>query len=217
VLVTTATPPLDRRARILEGLAQAVREKGLQRTQIADVVRHAHTSRRTFYECFADKESAFVELIRESSIAIRALVEAAVDPQAPWETQIDAAIDAYFAALGSDPALVATVSRELPTLGDRGAALQHEGVERFAQLVVELTRGPGMRRAAVKAVTLEEAAMLMGGVAELVARAVHEERPLSQAASTAKTVIKAAIGPRSPSVSRPQSRAASPTRSPRPT
>ncbi len=208
--MATATPEVDRRSRLLEGLAQAVREKGLQRTQIADVVRNAHTSRRTFYECFADKESAFVELIRESSIALRALVEAAVDPQAPWDEQIDNALDAYFAALSGDPALVATVSRDLPTLGDRGAALQHEGVERFAQLVVQLTAGPGMRRAGVRSVTLEEAAMLMGGVAELVARAVHEDRPLSEAASTAKTVIKAAIGPLSPGTSRTRTRAARP-------
>jgi AcrR family transcriptional regulator len=186
-------------------LAQSVREKGLQHTQIADVVRHARTSRRTFYECFTDKESAFVELIRESSIALRGLVEAAVDPRAPWEEQIDGALDAYFTALSGDPTLVATVSRELPTLGKRGAALQHEGVERFAQLVVQLTRGPAMRRAGVRAVTLEEAAMLMGGIAELVARAVHEDRPLSEAARTAKTVIKAAIGPPSPGTTRSRS------------
>ena len=208
--MATATPAVDRRERLLEGLAQSVREKGLQHTQIADVVRHAHTSRRTFYECFADKESAFVELIRESSIAILGLVEAAVHPQAPGEEQIDGALDAYFTALSGDPALVATVSRELPTLGERGAALQHEGVERFAQLVVRLTRGPEMRRAGVRAVTLEEAAMLMGGIAELVARAVHEDRPLSEAAGTAKTVIKAAIGPPSPGASRPRARAARP-------
>lgn len=208
--VATAPPDLDHRSRLLEGLAQSVREKGLQRTQIADVVRHAHTSRRTFYECFADKESAFVELIRESSIALRGLVEAAVDPQAPWEEQIDSALDAYFTALSGDRALVATVSRELPTLGERGTALQHEGVERFAQLVVQLTRGPGMRRASVREVTLEEAAMLMGGIAELVARAVHEDRPLSAAASTAKTVIKAAIGPPSSGAARLRTRPARP-------
>lgn len=193
--MATAAPKLDPRARLLEGLAQSLREKGLQRTQIADIVRHAHTSRRTFYECFPDKESAFVELIRQSSTSIRGVVEAAVDPEAPWERQMEAAIDAYFAALSDDPALVATISRELPTLGERGAALQHEGVERFAELVVRLTRGPEMRRAGVRAVTLEEAAMLIGGVAELVARALHDGRAPSRAAATAKAVIKAAVGP----------------------
>jgi AcrR family transcriptional regulator len=195
VRVATTAPELDRRTRLLEGLAQSLREKGLQGTQIADIVRHARTSRRTFYECFPDKESAFVELIRQSSVAIRAQVEVAVDPGAPWEEQLEVAIDAYFGALSGDPALVATISRELPTLGDRGAALQHEGVERFAELVVRLTRGPEMSRAGVRAVTLEEAAMLMGGVAELVARALHDGQAPSRAAETAKAVIKAVVGP----------------------
>jgi hypothetical protein len=61
-----------------------------------------------------------------------------------------------------------------------------------------------MRRAGVREVALEEAAMLMGGVAEFAARAVHEDRPLSEAASTATAVINAAIGPPSPGASRPR-------------
>jgi len=195
VRVAAATPKLDNRGRLLEGLALSLREKGLRGTQIADIVRHARTSRRTFYECFPDKESAFVELIREASVAIHGLVQDAVDPGTPWDAQIDAAIDTYFAALASDPALAATVSHELPTLGDRGAALQHEGVDRFAELVVTLSRGPAMRSAGVQPVTFAEAVMLIGGVAELIARATPGDMPLAQAAETAKAVIKAAIGP----------------------
>ncbi len=70
-----------------------------------------------------------MELIRKSSIAILELVEAAVDPEAPWDEQVNGAIDVYLSVLTEDPALTATVSRELPTLGDRGAALQREGME----------------------------------------------------------------------------------------
>jgi AcrR family transcriptional regulator len=195
-VATTPAPKIDHRSRLLEGLAQSLREKGLQRTQIGDIVRHAHTSRRTFYECFADKESAFVELIREASIALHALVEAAVDPTVAWDEQIDSAIDAYFAALAADPALTATVSRELPTLGDRGAALQHEGIERFARLVVRITSAPGMRREGVRPVTLEEGVMLMGGVGELIDRATRADTTLSEAAAVAKAVIKAVVEPR---------------------
>jgi AcrR family transcriptional regulator len=33
-------------------------------TQITDIVRIARVSRRTFHACFADKQSALVELIR---------------------------------------------------------------------------------------------------------------------------------------------------------
>jgi AcrR family transcriptional regulator len=194
--MTTEEAKIDNRGRLLEGLAQSLREQGLQRTQIADIVRHARTSRRTFYECFPDKESAFVELIRESSIAIHQLVEAGMDPEAPWSEQIERAIDAYLSALTDDPALAATVSRELPTLGKRGAALQHEGIERFAELFVRLTSGSEMRRAGVGQVTADAAVMLMGGVAELIARAMYQGTPLADAGATAKAVIKAAIEPR---------------------
>jgi AcrR family transcriptional regulator len=196
VIVASNETKIDHRSRLLEGLAQSLREQGLQRTQIGDIVRHARTSRRTFYECFPDKESAFVELIRESSIGILGLVEAAVDPEAPWDTQVDRAIDAYLSALTEDPALTATVSRELPTLGERGAALQHEGIDRFAQLVVKIAGGPGMRRAGVRPVKPDAAVMLIGGVAELIARAMHDGRPLSEVGDTAKAIIKAVIEPR---------------------
>ena len=35
-------------ARLMEGLAASIREKGLAQTQVSDIVRHAHASRRTF-------------------------------------------------------------------------------------------------------------------------------------------------------------------------
>jgi len=44
--------------RLLEGLAAAIREKGLARTQVGDIVRHARASRRTFYNHFPDKTPA---------------------------------------------------------------------------------------------------------------------------------------------------------------
>src|SRR3954471_24217793 len=122
------------RARLLEGLAASIREKGLQRTQISDIVRHARTSRRTFYECFADKESCFVELVEVANRAILEEVRVAVDPHAAWAAQVDQAIDSYLEALAREPSLTVTISRELPTLGTRGAELLHDSIERYAQL-----------------------------------------------------------------------------------
>lgn len=194
--VATEDLRIDNRQRLLEGLAQALREKGLQRTQIADIVRYARTSRRTFYECFEDKESAFVELIRESSNGILELVEIETGEHGSWEEQVDRAIDVYLGALAEDPALTATVSRELPTLGERGAALQHEGIDRFAHLVVRMTSRPAMRRAGVEPASLDTAVMLVGGIAELIARATHEGTPLIDVGVTAKLVIKSVLAPR---------------------
>jgi AcrR family transcriptional regulator len=186
----------ENRYRLLEGLAASLREKGLQGTQITDIVRHARTSKRTFYECFPDKESAFVELIREWSVGILAAVELAIDATAPWGEQVDQAIDTYIGALSEDPAGSATVSRDLPSLGTRGAALQREGVDRFAGLMVRISRRPEARSAGIDPVSHDAAVMLVGGIAELLARASQDGTPLQNVADTAKAVIKAAIHPR---------------------
>jgi len=193
--VATANVKLENRRRLLEGLAASLREKGLQRTQIGDVVRHARTSKRTFYECFPDKESAFVELIREWNVGIHAAVEIAIDAQASWGEQVDQAIDTYVAALVEDPAVAAIVSRDLPTLGARGAALQREGIDRFASLMVRISRRPEARARGIDPVSQSAAVMLVGGIAELIARASQDGTPLSEVADTAKAVVKAAIQP----------------------
>lgn len=196
MLVAAPETKIDYRRRLLDGLAQSLREKGLQGTQITDIVSRAHTSRRTFYECFPDKESAFVELIREFRGSVVQTIEAAVDPNAGWEEQVDRAIDVFLGALSEDPALYATVSRALPTLGERGAALQHEGIDRFAGLVVAMVTGAGMRRDGVAQISHDTAVMLMGGVAELIDHARGDGAQLAAAGATAKAVIKAVLEPR---------------------
>ena len=50
------------RQRLITGLASALAEKELGATTVADIVRHAHVSKRTFYEHFADKRECFAAL-----------------------------------------------------------------------------------------------------------------------------------------------------------
>jgi AcrR family transcriptional regulator len=189
-------PPAQRhRERLMVALAGCIRERGLRATQIADIVRAAHTSRRTFYECFPDKESCFVELVREATTQLLDAIEASVDPDAPWERQVDQALAAYLAALAEDPAVTATISRELPALGLRGAAVQRENIERYAGLVVRLVQSTRMRSAGVREVSLETAVMLVGGLNELVVHAIAHEQPLATVAAVAGDVIKAVLAP----------------------
>ncbi|HLJ02425.1 MAG TPA: TetR/AcrR family transcriptional regulator [Solirubrobacteraceae bacterium] len=186
---------LEHRARLLEALACSLRERGLRATQIADIVRLAHTSRRTFYECFADKETCFVELVREATTRLLATIEASIDPAAPWEAQVDRAVDTYVQALAEDPAMIATISRELPALGLRGAAVQREGIERYAALVVRLAASGRMVQAGVRKLPLQAAVMLVGGINELVIHAVEHGESLDTVAAVAKDVIKAVLRP----------------------
>ena len=46
------------RDRLLDGMAASIIERGFRDTTVADIVRHARTSKRTFYAQFASKEGA---------------------------------------------------------------------------------------------------------------------------------------------------------------
>ena len=189
--MATDTAQTDRRARLLEGLTASLREKGLARTQIGDIVRHARTSNRAFYECFPDKESAFVALIREGSIGIFQGVEALLDSDAHWEEMVDVAVDGFLRAITDDPVRVAAMSRELPGLGAQGAALHREAIDRFADLIVRMSHTDRVRAAGVGPVDRDTAVLMIGGVGELVARAQQDGRPFVELAPTVKAVIKA--------------------------
>jgi AcrR family transcriptional regulator len=48
------------RDRLLDGLTASIGERGYRDTTVADIVRHARTSKRTFYEQFASKEECLI-------------------------------------------------------------------------------------------------------------------------------------------------------------
>ncbi len=183
------------RDRLLAGLAQSIRENGLAGTQITDIVRNAKASRRTFYQSFPDKESCFAELAEALTTASLSEVDAAVDASAAWELQIDQSIDAYLDILDADPAMAITFSSDLPMLGKRGVEIQRSGIERFAELFVRLVHSEPARLAGVRAVSLEKAVMLVGGLHEMIVRTVDRGEPVRALAPVAKDVIKAVLDP----------------------
>jgi AcrR family transcriptional regulator len=86
--VEVEAAPAEFRRRLLEGMAAAIRECGFRDSTVADVVRHARTSRRTFYEHFPSKQACFIALLQESNAAMVRQIAAAVDPGARWNAQV---------------------------------------------------------------------------------------------------------------------------------
>ena len=84
------TPPRFR-GRLLDGMIASIGERGYRDTTVADIVRNAKTSKRTFYGEFASKEECFIELLRTNNDELIAGIRAAVDPDADWHDQIRAA------------------------------------------------------------------------------------------------------------------------------
>lgn len=178
----------------MAGLAEAIREKGLAKTQITDIVRHARASRTTFYRCFADKDACFIALAQRLTEATREAVEAAVDPEAGWEAQVDQAIDAYVEILGVDPVIVVTFAGDLPMLGERAARLRREGIAQYAEMLVRLTSTPRMHEAGI-AVDLDTAVLLMAGLDGMFVHAVEQGRAVAELAPAAKQAVKRVLAP----------------------
>ncbi|HJR89226.1 MAG TPA: helix-turn-helix domain-containing protein, partial [Aeromicrobium sp.] len=55
------------RQRLLDALEESIAEDGYPGTTVADIVRRARTSRRTFYEHFDSRESCFVALLADAN------------------------------------------------------------------------------------------------------------------------------------------------------
>ncbi|ETB51907.1 TetR family transcriptional regulator, partial [Mycobacterium avium 11-0986] len=110
------------RLRLLDGLATSIGERGYRASTVADVVRCARTSKRTFYDHFAGKEECFLELLAVDIEKLGAKIAASVDPEADWHVQIRQAVEAYVGYIEARPAITLSWIRELPSLGAAAGA-----------------------------------------------------------------------------------------------
>jgi AcrR family transcriptional regulator len=183
------------RDRLLEGLAASIAERGYRDTTVADIVRHARTSKRTFYEQFASKEECLIELLRKNNEDLVANIEAAVDPEAQWHQQIREAAEAYVDHIGSRPAITLSWIREAPALGAVARPLNRHAMEALTDMLVALTDSPGFRRAQLPPVSRPLALILLGGLRELTALFVEDGRDVHGIVEPAIAAAKAILGP----------------------
>lgn len=184
----------EQHARLLEGLAASIREKGLAQTQVSDIVRHAHASRRTFYKHFPDKEACFVELMNAMSSTILRQVDEAIDRDADIAAQIDQAIDTYLDIVSSDLALTRTFAS--PSLGERIVIAQREAFERYAALIVSVVESDSKREPDVEPISTRRAYMLVTGLHQTLIRALVQGDDLDEMASEIKAVMKLVLSGR---------------------
>lgn len=192
-----ATDALDPfRHRLLDGLADSITERGYRTSTVADIVRAARTSKRTFYDHFTSKEECFLELLRADNEALALRIRSEVDPQADWQVQIRQAVRAYVAQIRARPAITLSWIRELPSLGEAARPAQRRGLELMSTLLIELSGSPGFRRADLPALTPALAVILLGGLRELTALAVEDGADIGVITEPAIDASIALLGPR---------------------
>jgi AcrR family transcriptional regulator len=191
-----AAPAAPARQRLIDALSVAIAERGYRATTVADVVRIARTSRRTFYEHFAGRDACFLALFEQTTSHTLAQIAAAARPEAPWWEQVDAAVDAYIEAVSAQPALQQSFVRELPGLGRAGAEHQRLVIERVAQALVEIVESA--RRAhpelASRPLGRDVAIVLVGGLRELLVISIQQGRDLHELRAGAAEVVMAIVG-----------------------
>jgi AcrR family transcriptional regulator len=184
------------RQRLLDALEASIAEDGYVRTTVADIVRRARTSRRTFYEYFDSREACFVALLTDANANQVRQIAAAVDPQAPWRNQVRQAIEAWISSGESRSPLMLSWIRDVPSLGAAARRLQRDGTENFIEMVQALADSDEFRASGIGPVSRQRIIMLLGGLRELAAITVEEGRRISDVAEEAVDASIALLAPR---------------------
>jgi AcrR family transcriptional regulator len=184
------------RRRLLDGLATSIGERGYRATTVADIVRHARTSKRTFYSQFPSKEQCFLELLHADVEKLAEEIQAAVDPDADWHRQIRQAVEAYVGHIEARPAITLSWIRELPSLDAVARPFQRRGMQLLTSLLIDLSGSSGFQKVGLPPLTRPLAVILVGGLRELTALAVEDGRNVREIVEPAVDASVALLGPR---------------------
>jgi AcrR family transcriptional regulator len=165
------------RQRLLEGMAHAAAAKGYAETTIADIVREAGVSRRTFYEHFATKADCLIALYGAASHNALKVLRDAIDPQRDWHDQVEKAMAAYFGCLSQNPLLMRTLFIEILGLGADGLATRRRVNDELVDFMLKVINGndngsPSKRNAPLSS---EMAMAVVGGINELILHAIEND------------------------------------------
>jgi AcrR family transcriptional regulator len=184
------------RRRLLDGLAASIGERGYRASTVADIVRHARTSKRTFYDQFPSKEQCFLELLHADVENLAKEVRDAVDPDAHWQAQIRQAVEAYVDHIEARPAITLSWIRELPSLDPAARPYQRRGTQLLTSLLIDLSGSAGFQQVGLPPLTRPLAVILVGGLRELTALAVEDGRSVREIVDPAVHASVALLGHR---------------------
>jgi AcrR family transcriptional regulator len=186
------TPVHQHRKRLLEGMAHAVAAKGYAETTIADIVREASVSRRTFYEHFSTKSECLIALYEAASHTALKVLREAIDPTHGWETQVERALQAYLGCMAENPVLLRTLFIEILGLGSEGLEARRRVNREVAQFILHMVNTPQRQRPLSAGLAMA----VVGGINELILENIEQDRAanLPELVGPASELVKAVLG-----------------------
>jgi AcrR family transcriptional regulator len=163
------------RARLLEGMTQAVAEKGYADATVADAVRAARVSRGTFYALFSSKEECFLEAYRHGVDVLVERIRAAVRAQeGDWVARLRAALRTYLRTLADEPRFARSHLVEIHAAGARAQAARDATLQRFADRYKASYRAALRQRRELRMPSDEALFVLAAGIDQLVCARLRE-------------------------------------------
>ena len=170
---TQVQPP---RQRLMHGLALAVADKGYAGVTIADIVRRAQTSKRTFYEHFADKEACLLALYEQNGLHLMTVLsEVPMPADMPVAERVRTVTAAYLGALDAMHSADRRLMQEAYAAGERARQLRAHGLRAFADLLCALVDDGRRTQPEARSLSPTVALIIVGGVHELILRALDED------------------------------------------
>ncbi len=194
-MTDSETVPREPAARLLDGMARAVAATSYAETTIADIVREAGVSRRTFYEHFATKAECLIALYEAASHKALEVLRGAIDPGQPWDAQIERALSAYLGAMAVNPALMRTLFIEILGLGPDGLAARRRVNQEIADFILGVANASSVANR--RSLSPPMAMAIVGGINELVLTYIERDRlaDLHEVVGPASELVRAATLP----------------------
>jgi AcrR family transcriptional regulator len=167
----------SQRGRMLAAMSSAVAEKSYARTTVADVVRIAGVSRRTFYEQFADKEACFLAAYEAGAqeVIVRILDAESAEHGGDWRGRARIALETYTESLAAEPEFARVFIIDVLGCGDRAVELRQRGHDMFIEQFRLLAALAAEEDPAIGPIPDLALTALVGGISEIVQRHIVSE------------------------------------------
>lgn len=163
----------SQRERILEAMIRSVAARGYDQTTVADVIRLAGVSRKTFYEHYADKEECFLAAYDAVvDVLVHTVGTAYRQHQGTWPERVYAGITALAELMVEEADIARTAIVEAPAAGPTVRQRYRDALMRFTPFLDE-----GRAFSEFTGVLPANASRIaVGGVAALLFDEIHAGR-----------------------------------------
>jgi AcrR family transcriptional regulator len=157
----------SQRGRLLVAMADVVAEHGYATATVADVIKAAGVSRRTFYEHFTDKQDCFLAAYQHGVDALTRELAASFAQGDGWRERVEAVLDTFLDALASEPGFARAFLIEVWAAGPAAYDRHIEIIEQFHALLRAVHEQARAERADVIPVSDTVIAAAAGGIARV--------------------------------------------------